>query len=201
MLAQLRGAFTGVAFLLLSGVTLFAAAQAFTIGLPSALPSHTSAMIAALASQDMSRDSKSDKVKLGDRVQRELSEEVDWPAELAALKEPQRQRLVENVTELAIASFDNKVERFYQRREQDRPKFVGKQIDEIVHWAVVLDRVSRTEGEPLIGPAALAGLMARIKQWYASATPDELARLQGFQKAVADELPKRLMRRMRPGEN
>ncbi len=55
--------------------------------------------------------------ELGDRLQRELAENVDWPAELAALTSEQRELLLDNVNELAIASFDSKVERFFDKPE------------------------------------------------------------------------------------
>ena len=142
-----------------------------------------------------------EKVKLGDRLQRELAENVDWPAELAALTPEQRELLLDNVNELAIASFDSKVERFFQKPEDKRATFVDRQIDEIIRWAIVLDRVTRTEGEPLVGPAALGGLMTKVAQWYSNATPEKLAQLKVFQKVVAERIPKRMMKKLRPMEN
>jgi hypothetical protein len=201
MMTYLRGVLSVVLFVLLSAIAIAAAVQTVTLGLPENMTSTSAALLQALVSQDVSRTSDSDKVKLGDRVQREFSEDVDWRSEIGALAPEERERLVQNVTELAIASFDSKVDRFFREREDRRKRFIDRQIDEIVHWAVVLDRVSRTEGDPLVGPAALAGLMGRVGQWYSGASPEKLARLQTFQKAVSEQLPKRLMRRLRPNEN
>jgi hypothetical protein len=200
-MSQIRGALTAIAFVLLSAVALAAMVQTITYGLPNTLASSASALIAALASQDLSRATRSDKVKLGERLERELSEGVDWPAELTALTEPQRQRLVNNVAELAKESFDAKVEHYFRLSEKRRTKFLDRHVDEILHWAVLLDRVGRAEGESLIGPAALAGLMMRVNQWYSAASPEELARMQQFQKALGEQMTKRLMRRFRPNEN
>lgn len=200
-MAYLRGFLTATLFVLLSAIAIAAAVQTVKIGLPDDMTSTATALLHALVSQDVSRTSESDKVKLGDRVQREFSEDIDWRSEISALTPEQRERLVENVTELAIASFDSKVERFFRAPEHRRKQFVDRQIDEIVHWAIVVDRVTRTEGEPLVGPAALAGLMGRVGQWYKGASPEKLARLQAFQKAVSEQMPKRLMRRLRPNEN
>ncbi len=201
MMTYLRGALTAVLFVLLSAIAIAAAVQTARLGLPADMTSTSTALLQALVSQDVSRTSESDKVKLGDRVQREFSEDIDWRSEIAKLTPDQREQLVQNVTELAIASFDAKVERFFRRPEDRRKHFVDRQIDEIIHWAIVVDRVTRTEGEPLVGPAALAGLMGRIGQWYHGASPEKLAKLHVFQKAVSEQLPKRLMRRLRPNEN
>lgn len=201
MMSYLRGVLTAVLFVLLSAIAIAAAVRTARTALPADMASTATALLQALVSQDVSRTSESDRVKLGDRVQREFSEDVDWRSEIGALTPEQRDRLVQNVTELAIASFDSKVERFFRQPEKRRPQFIDRQIDEIIHWAIVLDRVTRTEGEALVGPAALAGLMGRIGQWYSGASPEKLARLQTFQKAVAEQMPKRLMRRLRPNEN
>ncbi len=43
--------------------------------------------------------------------------------------------------------------------------------------------------------------MTKVAQWYSKATPEKLARLKAFQKVVADRLPKRMMKKLRPMEN
>ena len=40
MLSYLRGAFTAVAFMLLSGIAIAAAVQTFSVGLPSSMPTN-----------------------------------------------------------------------------------------------------------------------------------------------------------------
>jgi len=200
-MSYFRRALTAIAFVLLSAVALAAAVQTLSLGLPTSMASNASALIGALSTEDVTLSSHNDQVKLGDRLQRELSEDLDWHAQLSALDQEQRERLVANVAELAKASFDAKVERYFQIPERDQRRYLDAQVDKILNWAVLLDRVSRTEGEALVGPAALAGLMARVGQWYAQATPDELTRMNTFQKALGERLSKRMMRRFQPNQN
>ncbi len=197
----LRRVFTAIAFVLLSGVAIVAAVQTISAGLPQSLPSNASALISALSTEDVTHSSRNDQAKLGDRLQRELSEDPNWHSELAALNQTQRERLVANVAELAKAFFEQKVERYFQIPERDRRRYLDNQVDKILNWAALLDRVNRTDGEALMGPAALAGLMTRVGQWYAEATPDEIARMTTFQKALGERLSKRMMRRFQPDQN
>jgi hypothetical protein len=197
-MTHIRGALTTLPFIVLSAVSLAAAAQALFLGLPETLASNVTVLISALATEDVSVEPRPAKLKLGQRVNRELYEDVDWQAELAALTDGQRQRLVENVAELAKESFDVNVEEYFKVPERARKRVLDRQIDQLTHWAVIVDRVSRPDGQPLVRPDALISLFARAAQWYRDATPEHLKKMQEYQRALRDQMTKRMMRRMNP---
>jgi hypothetical protein len=197
-MAHLRSILTPLVFVVLSAVSLAAAVQAIHLGLPESLASNVSVLISSLANDDVAGESRSMKLKRGQRVQRELYGNVDWPAELSSLTDQQRQRLVENVAELAKESFDLKVDEYFKAPDRKRQRVLDRHVEEITHWAVLVDRVNRPGSQPLVGPEALASLLGRAAKWYRDAPPEHLQEMQQYQRVLRDALAKRFMRRMNP---
>ena len=138
---RIRNIITAVSFVALSAVSLAAAVQAISRGLPKALPSNVTVLMAALAAEDVASQPRWVKLKFAGRAQRELSDNVDWSAELARLDEAQRERLVENIAELARTSFDANLDEYFRLREGRRRRdFLDAQIKMITRWATLLDR-------------------------------------------------------------
>lgn len=195
-----RTIITGACFVLLLGVSLAAAVQTIRAGLPETPPSNTAVLLQQLAAKDVADEAHGAKLKIADRVQRDLRDNVDWPAELLALSEPRRTQLVENIAELAKESFMAKVDIYFRMPEHRRKRYLDRQIDDIMSWAKIIDRSVNPADQALMGPAALAALLSRVNQWYRKATPDEIEHLQKFQQALRDQLVERFKRGMRPGE-
>ena len=158
-MSQLRGILTVVCFALLSAVAVAAAVRAISLGLPESLASNATVLIQALASEDVANEPRQAKLKLGQRVQRELSGDVDWAAELAALSGAQRERLAENVVELAKESFEVQVDRYFKEPERRREKLLNRQIDDLMHWATVLERAHQPDGEPMLAQQPCGGFL------------------------------------------
>jgi hypothetical protein len=193
---KLRGILTVVCFILLSAVVVAAAVQAISIGLPESLASNATVLIQALASEDVSREPRPAKLKLGQRVQRELSGDVDWASELGALSDVERERLANNVVELAKESFEVQVDIYFKASDRERRKLLERQVDDLMHWATVLERANQPDGEPMLGAAAVRSLFGRVGGWYRDAKPEQLDRLKEYQQALIDQMTKRFKRRI-----
>src|SRR5262249_39053338 len=76
-MARARGTFTVIAFIVLTAVSIAAAAQAVYLGIPESLASSVSVLITLLSTEDMSHEPRAAKLKLGQRAQRELYDNVD----------------------------------------------------------------------------------------------------------------------------
>jgi hypothetical protein len=195
-MSQLRGILTAGSFILLSAVVVAAAVRAISIGLPESLASNATVLIQALASEDVANEPRPAKLKLGQRVQRELSGNVDWASELGALSGVERERLVNNVVELAKESFEVQVDVYFKASERERRKLLERQVDDLMHWATVLERANQPDGEPMLGAAAVRGLFTRVGGWYRDAKPEQLERMKEYQQALVDQMTKRFKRRI-----
>ncbi len=196
-MTQIRSILTAACFTVLSVIAIASAVGAISLGLPETLATNASVLIAALTEEDVSREPRPAKLKLGQRVQRELHENVDWAGELGELNEQQRERLVDNIAELAKESIDLRVEEYSRLPERGRNRFLDRQIEEIRRWAMIVDRAARTEGEPLVGIAAMGELINRMSKWYSDITPEKRAQLEKFQQALQARVMEDFKRRMR----
>jgi len=196
---HLRGLLTVLCFVTLSAVAVAAAVQAISYGIPETLASNASVLIGALASEDVSPEPRMTKLKYGQRVQRELYANIDWSSELAALDAAQRERFLNNVTALAKASVDHKVEQYFQLPEgRRRDRFLDRQIDEMLNWVLIVNSAAQSGDEAALGQVALPNLRMLVNSAYGSSSPDEIVRLNQFLQALQERAFKGNKRRFRP---
>jgi hypothetical protein len=197
---EFRNGVTLVCFVAFSIVASLAALKTIQAGLPET-PSSTGAalLIAHLSEVDLADEGRPLKRHMARRVMHELNDEVDWQSEIAALTEPQKKQLIDNLGEMAIEIIEEKIEIYRDRPDRDKRRFVSRQVDEVMRWAMMLDRASRNPGENGVPMTAMLNLMNRLSKWYSEASPEKRKEMLEFQKAFQEQLTERYKRNMRPG--
>jgi hypothetical protein len=197
-----RNSVTLVCFVVFSIVASLAALKTIRAGLPET-PTVTGAtvLITHLTEIDLAGQPPRLKGHLASRVMRELNDEVDWRPEVAALDEPQKKQLVDNLGELAIYIVEEKMKDYRDRPEREKRRIINRQIDEVMRWAILLDRATREPNDNAVPMTAILSLMNRLNKWYSEASPEKRKAMQEFQKAFQEQMTERFKRGLRPGMN
>lgn len=195
---EFRNSVTLVCFVAFSIVASLAAIKTLRAGLPET-PTITGAalLITHLSEVKLAGEPPPLKAHMARRVMHELNDEVDWQSEVVALSEPKKELFVDNLSELAIYVIEEKMKDF--QRRPDKRRVINRQIDEVMRWAMLLDRATRKPNDNAVPMTAILGLMNRLNKWYSEATPEKRAEIQEYQKAFQEQMTERFKRNMRPG--
>lgn len=199
---KFRNSVTLVCFVVFSIVASLAALKTLRAGLPET-PTVTGAalLITHLSEVKLAGGPAPLMGHMARRVMHELNDDVDWQPEVAALSEPKKEQLVDNLGELAIYVIEEKMKDYQRRPERDKRRFINRQIEEVMRWAMLLDRATRKPNDNGVPMTAILNLMNRLNKWYSEATPEKRKEMQEFQKAFQEQMTERFKRGMRPGMN
>lgn len=199
-MGRFRHTVTLVCFISFSIVASLAALRTIRAGLPET-PATTGAgvLVAHLSDVDMEGYDRTTKRHEAHRVMRQLRDEVDWQADVAALSPAQQKQFLDNLAVLAQEIVEQKMDAYFSIPERDQRRYLNRQIEEVMRWAMLLDRATKKSGESGIRMTAMFTLMTRLNKWYSEADPEQRRKLQVFQKAFQEQLTERMKRGMQPG--
>jgi hypothetical protein len=200
-MGRIRNTITVTCFVVFTIIASLAALQTLRAGLPET-PTSTGAsiLISHLADVDMEGYIRRSKRHEARRVMREMRDDVDWQADVAALSEAQQKQLIDNLTVLAQEVIEQKMDNYFNfHDERDKRRYLNQQIEDVMRWAVLLDRATRKPGENSVAFTAITTLMGRLNKWFNEADPEQRQRLQLFQKAFQEQMTERFKRGMQPG--
>jgi hypothetical protein len=165
---------SALALVILSAISLAAAAQALLFGWSSQRSLSRDELLASLTTQQVAALPRASKLKLARQLEQDFVSGGDWKPDLERLQPAERERLLENYAELSLAWLLDKVDRYFELREPQRTQYIDSQIDGISRWPML------NQGEP----AALGGDPSRnlaiLQSRLPQLEPDQQRRIQQF---------------------
>jgi hypothetical protein len=177
-----RDLLSALALILLSAISLAAAAQALLRVWATRHEMDRAELVAWMTERDVSSLPRAIRLRLARRFEQDFAAGHDWKQELSQLDGPQRQRLGENYFELSQTWFLEKVDRYYELPEPRRTDYVDSQIDGISRWPV-LEKEGLQSGS-LLWNADPGRYLPRLQSRFKHLKPDEQQRVQQFVGAV-----------------
>lgn len=173
-----RDFFSAVALVVLSGVSLAAAAQAYFFGWAADRAIDRGELLARISSPQFASLPRSAKLRLARRLEQEMAAGGEWREALAASDPAVRAQFLKNLAELSQVWLIDKVDRYYELREPERTDYIDSQIDSLARWPLVdTSENFNVSGDPSRIFAQLQGRFGQLK-------PDEQRRIQQFIGAV-----------------
>jgi len=181
-MARRRELLSALALVVLSAVSLAAAAQAVVSGWSARREMDRAELVAWLTERDVSSLPRAIRLKLARRFEQDFAGGHDWKQELSELDEPRRRRMTENYFELSQTWFLEKVDRYYELQEPQRTDYVDSQIDGISRWPV-LEKDGLQSGS-LLWNADPGRYLPRLEAKFKHLKPEQQQRVQQFVGAV-----------------
>jgi len=197
-MSKLRTILTATALVLLTAVSLAAAARTYLLGIPEPLNPDRSPLVNLLSTRDVKEQPLRSQRSVALQLENELRRGTEWLAEVDELGEAQRTVFTDNVAELARIAFVDKADT-YARLSDDRSRdrYLDRQIELVLGWAAVFSENPQRNEKSIVGPTSVMVVLAKINQWRQQADIQQKQRITNFQTALQQHFFKRMSRPMR----
>ena len=169
---------SALALIVLSGISLAAAAQAYFFGWAADRAIDRGELLGRLSSPQFASLPRSAKLRLARRFEQEMAAGGDWRNALGELDPAKRAQFQQNLAELSQVWLIDKVDRYYELREPERTAFIDNQIDSLARWPLV------DAGDDFNAGGDPSRILAQLQGRYGQLKPDEQRRIQQFIGAV-----------------
>ena len=197
-MSKLRTILTATALVLLTAVSLAAAARTYLLGIPEPLNPDRSPLVNLLSTRDVKEQPPRSQRSVALQLENELRRGTEWLAEVDELDDAQRTVFTDNVAELARIAFVDKADT-YARLSDDRSRdrYLDRQIELVLGWAAVFSENPQRNEKSIVGPTSVMVVLAKINQWRQQADIQQKQRITNFQTALQQHFFKRMSRPMR----
>lgn len=170
LMRKLRDLVSLIVLLALTGVCAASFYQAFASHAARADQLDREQLTAWLLERDVSQELRPTRLRLARRLIEDLRAGHDWQVEIQAAPPAERDRLMNNLRELAGTWLTSQADRYARLPEDDRPDFLDDQLRDLTSWPVFAKGRASARG---LGLAANAGAAVHEFEAWASGLPPE----------------------------
>lgn len=196
MVRKLRDLLSLAVLLALTGVCAASMYQAFASRAATARKLDRRQLTAWLLERDVRREIRATRLRLARRLIEDLREGHDWQSEWVAAPQPDRDRLLKNLHELAGVWIMTQADRFARLPEADRPAFLDDQLSDLMSWPVFNN--NSAPGERLGLPSNTGMAVREFETWSSGLPPDESQRVRQLLSALYVRWLQQGFQRFRP---
>lgn len=179
---KLRDLLSFVVLLALTGVCAASFYQAFIARAAATRQLDRQQLTAWLLERDASQEPRAARLRLARRLVEDLREGHDWQAEAQELPPAERDRLLENLRELAGVWLVSQANLYGRLPDSDRGEFLDGRLNDLTSWPVF---AGGGASGGVVGLAANAGVAVReLENWSSRLPPEENQRVRQLLSAL-----------------
>lgn len=179
---KLRDLLSFVVLLALTGVCAASFYQAFVARAAATRHLDRQQLTAFLLERDASQEPRATRLRLARRLVEDLREGHDWRAEAQELSPAVRDRLLQNLRELAGVWLVSQANLYARLPDSDRGEFLDDRLNDLTSWPVFAGGIASGD---VVGLAANAGVAVReLENWSSRLPPEENQRVRQLLSAL-----------------